>query len=110
MHASHLIAYFFGGMFLTNAVPHYVAGLMGESFQSPFAKPPGKGLSSSNVNIVWGFANLVFAYLLLLRVGAFSLRTPLHALVFGAGVLCMGLMLARSFAPLHGGLASAEKQ
>ena len=53
-----LVAYFFGGAFLTNAIPHVVAGLMGEPFQSPFAKPPGEGLSTSTVNILWGFFNL----------------------------------------------------
>ncbi len=54
----HDLAYFFGGVFLANAVPHYVSGMMGRPFQSPFAKPPGKGLSSSTVNVLWGFANL----------------------------------------------------
>lgn len=28
----HLISYFLGGIFTANAVPHYVAGLMGRSF------------------------------------------------------------------------------
>ena len=37
----------FGGTFVTNAVPHVVAGMMGEPFQTPFAKPPGEGLSTS---------------------------------------------------------------
>jgi hypothetical protein len=32
--------------FLTNAVPHFVSGVMGYPFQSPFANPPGEGLSS----------------------------------------------------------------
>jgi hypothetical protein len=41
----HCISYFFGGAFLTNAIPHFVSGLMGQPFQSPFAKPPGEGLS-----------------------------------------------------------------
>ena len=36
----HDISYFFGGAFLTNAVPHFVSGVMGRPFQSPFAKPP----------------------------------------------------------------------
>jgi len=31
------VAYFFGGAFLTNAIPHFVSGLMGKPFQSPFA-------------------------------------------------------------------------
>jgi len=41
-------AYFWGGAFLSNAVPHLVSGVMGHPFQSPFAKPHGQGLSSSS--------------------------------------------------------------
>ena len=54
-----LVSYFFGGLFTANAIPHFAAGTMGRPFQSPFAKPPGKGLSSSTVNVVWGFFNAV---------------------------------------------------
>jgi hypothetical protein len=43
-----LVSYFFGGIFLTNAIPHFVSGMMGRSFQSPFAKPPGQGLSGES--------------------------------------------------------------
>lgn len=50
-----LTAYFFGGAFTANIIPHFVAGIMGRSFQTPFAKPPGKGLSSPTVNVLWGF-------------------------------------------------------
>jgi hypothetical protein len=49
----HYISYLFGGFFLTNAIPHLVSGVMGSPFQSPFAKPPGEGLSSSTVNVLW---------------------------------------------------------
>lgn len=49
-----LIAYFFGGVFLANGVPHFVAGISGHAFQTPFSKPPGKGYSSSYVNVIWG--------------------------------------------------------
>ena len=31
---------FLSGALLTNAVPHFVWGLAGTPFQSPFAKPP----------------------------------------------------------------------
>jgi hypothetical protein len=99
----HLIAYFFGGCFLSNAVPHFVSGVMGRSFQSPFAKPPGKGLSSSTVNVLWGFFNLVAAYALICRVGEFSFRSTIHAAVLGLGFLLMGLMTARHFGKFHGG-------
>jgi hypothetical protein len=43
MAGMHYLSYFFGGVFLTNAVPHFVSGVMGRPFQSPFAKPPGQG-------------------------------------------------------------------
>jgi len=45
----HAVSYFFGGACFANAVPHFVSGVMDEPFQRPFAKPPGKGLSSSTV-------------------------------------------------------------
>jgi hypothetical protein len=61
-------SYVLGGAFLTNAVPHFVSGVMGRPFQSPFAKPPGKGLSSSTVNVLWGFLNAVVGYLLIYRM------------------------------------------
>jgi len=38
----HDVSYLSGGAFLANAVPHFVSGMMGQSFQSPFAKPPGQ--------------------------------------------------------------------
>ena len=85
----HDLSYLFGGAFLTNAVPHLVAGVMGRPFQSPFAKPPGQGLSSSTVNVLWGFANLVVGYLLVCRVGTFELRRTRHVIVLGLGVLLM---------------------
>ncbi len=98
-------AYFFGGAFLTNAVPHFINGVMGRPFQSPFAKPPGKGLSSSTVNVLWGFANFVIAYLFIARVGNFDLRAIDNVGAFGAGVLLMGIFAARAFGRFHGGNA-----
>jgi hypothetical protein len=100
----HDVAYFFGGAFLANAVPHYVNGVSGNPFQSPFAQPPGEGLSSALVNVLWGFTNVVVGYLLLARVGTFELRRWRHVVVAGAGALSMSVMLARAFARFHGGL------
>ncbi|MGA9666204.1 MAG: hypothetical protein WBQ69_07110 [Gallionella sp.] len=100
----HYIAYFFAGAFLANAIPHLGNGVSGNAFQSPFASPPGIGLSSSTVNVLWGFFNLVIGYLLVCRVGAFNLRKTQHVLVFGAGILFMSIMLAHAFGRLHGGL------
>src|ERR1017187_13847 len=100
----HYLAYFFGGAFLANALPHLGNGISGHAFQSPFASPPGVGLSSSMVNVLWGLFNLAVGYLLVCRVGSFNLRKTQHALVLGAGILIMSLMLAHAFARLHGGL------
>jgi hypothetical protein len=99
----HDVAYFFGGAFLANAIPHFVSGMMGRPFQSPFAKPPGQGLSSSTVNAVWGFANFVAAYLLITLVGRFDFRAVDQAIAVGLGVLVMAVMSARMFGRFHGG-------
>ena len=93
---------FLAGAFLTNAIPHFVSGVTGRPFQTPFAKPPGKGLSSSTVNVLWGFFNLAVGYLNF-RIGGFDLHSTTHAILFGAGVLLMALVAARLFGPLHGG-------
>lgn len=99
----HYASYFLGGAFLTNAVPHFVSGVMGRPFQSPFAKPPGQGLSSSTVNVLWGFSNLVAGYFLICRVGNFDLRSTAHVVASGLGILLMGIMAARTFGRFHGG-------
>ncbi|NTX31398.1 hypothetical protein HT746_30515 [Burkholderia pyrrocinia] len=103
MNSLHLVSYFFGGAFLANAVPHLVSGLRGEPFQTPFANPPGRGLSSSTVNVVWGFVNLAIGYALVGRVGAFDLKATADAAALGLGILALGLFLARRFGALHGG-------
>jgi len=103
MEWNHSVAYLFGGVFLTNAIPHFVSGVMGRPFQSPFAKPPGQGLSSSTVNVLWGFFNLVISYLLICHVGSFSLRSAAHVVSLGLGILLMSLITARSFGRFHGG-------
>ncbi len=99
----HDLSYLFGGAFLANAVPHFVSGMMGRAFQSPFARPPGQGLSSSTVNVLWGFANLVIAYLLIACVGRFDLHAPDQVIALGGGVLLSALMAARIFGRFHGG-------
>jgi hypothetical protein len=103
-----MIADFFGGAFLANAIPHFVSGMMGRPFQSPFATPRGEGLSSSTVNVLWGFANLVIFYLLVVRSGAFDPRDPAQATAFGLGLLLLGLFCARHFGRFHGGNAPEQ--
>jgi hypothetical protein len=98
----HAVSYFFGGAFLANAVPHFVSGITGHPFQSPFASPPGVGLSSALVNVLWGAFNLAVGYWLVCRVGTFELRNTRHVLIAGLGVLAMALMLAHAFGRFYG--------
>lgn len=97
------VSYLFGGAFLTNAVPHFVSGVMGRPFQSPFANPRGEGQSSSTVNLLWGFLNLVIGYLLVVRVGDFDLRSTADVVALGLGALLIGLFMARHFGRFNGG-------
>jgi hypothetical protein len=91
------IAYFFGGAFLVNAIPHFVSGVTGHPFPSPFAKPPGKALSSPVVNVLWGAFNFAIAYLLIFRIGPFDIRNTIDILLVAAGGLAMGIQLASWF-------------
>jgi hypothetical protein len=99
----HYIAYFFGGAFLMNALPHLGNGISGHSFQSPFATPPGEGLSSAVINVLWGLTNLIIGYLLVVRVGTFDVRKTTHMLILGAGASLMAVLLAHAFGRFHGG-------
>jgi hypothetical protein len=101
----HYLAWFFGGAFLINTIPHLVAGVSGRPFQSPFATPRGIGLSSSTVNVIWGFVNLAIGYLLVLRTGDFDLHAVGDVASLGFGGFLMALFMARHFGSLHGGNA-----
>ena len=76
---------------------------MGRPFPSPFAKPPGRGLSSPSVNVLWGLFNFVVAYGLLCRVGAFDMRVTADATAVGLGVLVLALFSAWQFGRPNGG-------
>lgn len=103
MRWNHYLSYFFGGAFLTNAIPHFVMGVTGHPFQSPFASPPGQGLSSAMVNVLWGATNLVIGYLMLCRVGTFDARRNSHILTFGLGTLLMAMISANTFGQFYDG-------
>src|SRR5580765_2507399 len=104
------LAWFFAGAFLANAIPHFVSGVQGRGFPSPFASPPGKGESSSAINVIWGTANAVVGYLLLFRVGVFSPHSLHQILVVGIGGFLTALMLSRGFGEIYGGTATALKR
>ncbi|HXX33463.1 MAG TPA: hypothetical protein VEM15_03215 [Thermodesulfobacteriota bacterium] len=93
----HYIACFFAGAFLANFVPHFVQGISGHSFPSPFSNPPGEGLSSPTINVVWGLINLVIGYILL-RVGKVSSQNRWNLLIFFLAIVGMSILLSIQFA------------
>lgn len=54
---------------------------------TPYEAERLKGLSSSMINVLWGFFNAVIAYLLIAHVGEFHPRSWSHILPFALGVL-----------------------
>ena len=99
----HYVAYFFGTLFLVNTIPHWVSGMMGRPFQTPFASPPGEGLSSSTVNVGWAAFNALVGDLLLWHVGKFDLHDFTHAAVAGLAALVGSFYLAGRFGRFNGG-------
>ena len=86
------IVYFFAGAFLANSVPHFVNGISGQKFPTPFAHPPGKGLSSPTLNVWWGFVNFIAGYLLATCVGSFAMGLTFDSLALLLGVLAISIL------------------
>ena len=78
---------FISGLLLANGVPHFVQGVSGHRFQSPFATPRGVGESSPLINALWGFANLAAGFALLWVFSPYGFEEPIGWIVVGLGVL-----------------------
>jgi hypothetical protein len=91
------VACFFAGAFLANVVHHFVHGISGDRFPTPFAHPPGQGLSSPTVNVGWALLNLLVGYVLF-RAGRVSSDSYLTLVVFVAGVAAISTILSIRFA------------
>ena len=90
------VACFFAGAFLANFVPHFFHGISGDYFPTPFAKPPGRGLSSPTVNVVWAWINLVVGYVLL-RAGHVSSENYATLVVLLVGIIFISTVLSFRF-------------
>ena len=94
------LAAFFAGTFISNFVPHYVHGVSGNKFPSPFTQPMGKALSSAPVNMLWALANLVIAYLLFIASNASRANTASLLVIF-AGFSIMSIRASIGFQKKH---------
>jgi hypothetical protein len=102
MPSHELMACFFGGVFLANFFPHFIAGMSGARFYTPFAKPPFRGLSSPMVNMLYALFNLALAYALLVVIGSLELHHMPRVAVSAAGFGLMSVFIARSVTKLRG--------
>jgi hypothetical protein len=90
------VALFFAGVFLANVVPHFVHGISGDRFPTPFARPPGRGLSSPTVNVIWAWINIVVGYVLF-RAGKVSSDNYATLIVLLAGIVFISTVLSLRF-------------
>jgi hypothetical protein len=97
----NVAACFFGGLFLANFFPHFIAGMSGVRFYTPFATPPFRGLSSPVVNTLYALFNLAFAYALLVVLGSLELERMPQVAVSAAGFGLGSLFIARSVTKLR---------
>lgn len=88
---------FWAGAFLANFIPHFTKGIAGDKFPTPFSKPPGKGLSSPAINVIWALVNLVAGYVLY-RAGKVSSTDNLSMIIFFAGFALLSTRMAKHFA------------
>ena len=93
----NVVLLFLVGIFFANGIPHFVHGVSGKRFPSPFAKPPGRGLSSAWVNALWGLLNFSIALALYKASGEFSVGMNAGFIAFAAGFAGMAVMLAVFF-------------
>jgi len=93
---NNYLAIFFSGVFLANFVPHFVQGISGNKFPSPFAKPPGKGLSSPLVNVLWGGFNLLIGFILFIASNI-DAGNYLAWFIFFAGIMAISIQCSIHF-------------
>ncbi len=102
----HHVILFLAGAFLCNAVPHLVAGLLGQPFPTPFGKPRGVGMSPPLVNFLWGVFNLCVGLFRLARHPV-TLGANLDCLAIALGALAIGIHLSRHFGKVRQDAAGA---
>ena len=98
----HYLTCFFAGVFLANAVPHFIHGISGELFPTPFANPPGKGLSSPTINVIWGLGNLAAGYILF-NIGKMSKSDKWWGWswgIFFVGIIVMSIFSSFAFSQI----------
>ncbi len=92
------IAHFIAGLILANSVPHFVNGISGRRFISPFGDPPGRGESSALSNVLWGGLNMVAGFAILWWMPLAMPWEILDVIVFALGFFLAAVVLSNAFA------------
>jgi hypothetical protein len=92
----HFIIAFLAGVFFINSLPHFLNGISGNYFTSPFADPPGKGLSPPIINVIWGTINFIISFLLFYFGKITKQKKYIWIAVF-TGALATAVLLALYF-------------
>ena len=95
------VAYVISAFCLVNGVPHFVQGVCGHRFQSPFASPPGIGESPPLINVLWGSFNFFVGYLLLNYAGFFVVGANVATFVFLSALFVSSVILAVIFGKIR---------
>ncbi len=95
------LVHFIAAAFLTNGLPHFVSGVSGRPFRTPFVRLGSARLSSPVTNVIWGWFNFLIAFLLFANIGPLYIGTPGDTVFVAAGMLVTGVLLARIFERDH---------
>jgi len=87
------IASFLAGVFLINTLPHFIHGIDGDSFPTPFSSINEHGLSSPVVNDLWALFNLSVG-LLLLAAGKILRVNKWSVILVVGGIAAFSLVLS----------------
>lgn len=87
---------FLAGALVTNSIPHLAAGLRGEPFPTPFARPRGVGDSPPLTNFLWGYVNAGIGCAVLLH-WFFAADHKGGFAAVAAGALAIGVYLSIHF-------------
>lgn len=92
------VVYFLAGALLANGVPHFVAGISGGKFPTPFARFYGRKESPALVNVIWGWLNFAAGAALLHYFTPVRIPAATEPCVTaGIGALAMAIYLAWRF-------------
>jgi hypothetical protein len=103
---------FLSGAFLINAIPHFVHGVSGERFFTPFSRLDGAidGRSSALLNVFWAGFNIVLGYWLLQLGQICVVGNDINKVLFIVGGVLISIILSVTFTRREARVHRSEKK